>query len=103
MAIKRVFFHDYAQVEGDAVSLKTEGGIIISDAHAPKAKSGKLIAIGPCFKDNPPLAVPGMHVFFPAQAAQPVQIGGKDFLILKYEHMVYGEIEDNAPTNLITE
>ena len=72
---------------------KTASGIIIPDTAKEKPQEGKVVAVGPGHRDKSGKLVPldvkkGDRVLFAKYGGADVQIGGKDYLILKADDVL---------------
>lgn len=81
--VKVTPLHDRVIVEAAAAEEKTSSGIIIPDTAKEKPQRGKIIAVGTGKKDEPMTVKVGDEVLYGKYAGTEVQIGGKDYLIMR--------------------
>jgi len=75
--------HDRVIIEPQEIKNVTAGGIIIPDTAKEKPMQGKVIALGKG-KDGEKMTVKANdNVLYGKHAGMPIQVGGKDYLIMK--------------------
>jgi chaperonin GroES len=95
--------HDRVVIRRAEGDLKSKGGVIIPDTAKEKPQEGKVIAVGPGFRDESgkliPLDVkPGDLILFGKWSGTEVKIGGEDLLIMK-ESDIMGIVEKTEAVN----
>jgi chaperonin GroES len=70
-------------VEPAAAEEKTASGIIIPDTAKEKPQRGNVIAVGPGKKDEPMTLKEGDSVLYGKYSGTEINIGGKDYLIMR--------------------
>lgn len=74
---------DRVVVEPAAAEEKTASGIIIPDTAKEKPQRGTVMAVGPGKKDDPTTVKVGQTVLYGKYSGTEIQIGGKDYLIMR--------------------
>ncbi|MGE0568729.1 MAG: co-chaperone GroES [Bacteroidia bacterium] len=74
---------DRVLVEPAEAETKTAGGIIIPDTAKEKPQKGKVVAVGNGKPDEPITVKVGDNVLYGKYAGTELQIGGKDYLIMR--------------------
>ena len=74
---------DRVLVEAAAAEEKTASGIIIPDTAKEKPQQGKVVAVGPGFKDKPVTVKEGEVVLYGKYSGTEITIDGKEYLIMR--------------------
>jgi len=74
---------DRVLVEAAAAEEKTASGIIIPDTAKEKPQQGKVVAVGPGFKDKPVTVKEGETVLYGKYSGTEITIDGKEYLIMR--------------------
>jgi chaperonin GroES len=74
---------DRVVIEPAAAEEKTASGIIIPDTAKEKPQRGTVVAVGPGKKDEPTTVKVGDTVLYGKYSGTDIQIGGKDYLIMR--------------------
>jgi len=74
---------DRVLVEAAAAEEKTASGIIIPDTAKEKPQQGKVVAVGPGFKDKPVTVKEGETVLYGKYSGTEITIDGTEYLIMR--------------------
>lgn len=74
---------DRVLVEPAAAEEKTAAGLYIPDTAKEKPQRGTVIAVGPGKKDEPTTVKVGDTVLYGKYSGTELQLGGKDFMIMR--------------------
>jgi len=74
---------DRILVEAAAAEEKTASGIIIPDTAKEKPQQGKVVAVGPGFKDKPVTVKEGETVLYGKYSGTEITLDGKEYLIMR--------------------
>jgi chaperonin GroES len=75
--------HDRVIIEAAVAEEKSAGGIIIPDTAKEKPQRGTVVAAGPGKVDEPTTVKPGDTVLYGKYAGTEINIGGKEYLIMR--------------------
>jgi len=74
---------DRILVEAAAAEEKTASGIIIPDTAKEKPQQGKVVAVGPGFKDKPVTVKEGETVLYGKYSGTEITLDDKEYLIMR--------------------
>lgn len=83
-------FHDNIMLEAIAPTGKSDGGIIIPEAHQTPVNQGRVVDKGPMVSDNVKM---GSILFFPLHSESRLKYKGNSYILVK-ESAVLGAIEE---------
>ena len=79
---------DRVVIEPAAAEQKTASGIIIPDTAKEKPQQGKVVAVGPCTKDNTMTLKVGDNAIYGKYAGTEFHLDGKDYMIMRESDVI---------------